>query len=224
MIQFNQVSLTLSGKPILKPFDLSIDQARVGIIGSNGGGKSSLVRLINGLLLPTEGEVLVDGFDTCKARKTVRQKVGFVFQNPDNQIVMPTVGEDFAFGLKNKGLSKDEIASLCEEFLTQYGLWEFKDSPAHLLSGGQKQLLAILGVLATKPEYIVFDEPTTLLDLRNRKKIAQLIDSLSIKVIMITHDLVLLNNFQRVLVLDEGVIKVDSSPKEAIKFYEDLMA
>lgn len=224
MIEFKQVNLFFDNRQILKDINVTFNESRIGIVGCNGGGKSSFIRLINGLLMPTTGEVWVDEHSTVKSKKKVRSQVGFVFQNPDNQIVMPTVAEDFAFGLKNQGVDKIRIAEQTEVMLKRYGLWALKDHPAYLLSGGQKQLLAIAGVLAMQPKYIVFDEPTTLLDLRNKRQIHKMINQLDQSVIVVSHDLELLQDFERIIVLDEGEIKFDGQAKVALAFYEALMA
>ncbi|SES70531.1 energy-coupling factor ABC transporter ATP-binding protein [Thorsellia anophelis] len=223
MIEFKEVSLSFDNNPILKEINLTLSESRIGIIGCNGGGKSSMIRLINALLLPTSGEVWVDDLLTKKNKKQVRQQVGFVFQNPDNQIVMPTVAEDFAFGLKNQGMDKSTRFATTELILKRYGLWEFRDHPAYLLSGGQKQLLAIAGVIAMQPKYIIFDEPTTLLDLRNKRLIEKTIQTLEQSAIVVSHDLQFLAHFDRIIVLDEGQVKYDGKPKEALAFYEALM-
>lgn len=223
MIEFKNVSLSFNERTILNNINTQLTESRIGIVGSNGGGKSSFVRLINALLLPTTGSVYVEGNLTVQDKKQVRRDVGFVFQNPDHQIVMPTVFEDFCFGLKNQHLPKETIQAYAEYYLQRLGLWDLKDNPATCLSGGQKQLLAIAGVLAMQPKYIVFDEPTTLLDLRNRRMIKQILAELSQKLIVVSHDLDLLADFDRILVLDSGCIKFDGQPTEAIAFYEALM-
>ena len=208
----------------LKGIDLTLREKRIGIVGSNGSGKSTFARLLNGLVLPTRGQVLVDGVDTAKNGKAVRRKVGFVFQNPDNQIVFPIVEEDVAFGLKGLKLPKAQRAALVEEVLDRYGLGRFRSHPSHTLSGGQKQLLALAGVLVTRPDCVVFDEPTTLLDLRNARMVARVIAELEQTVIIVTHDLKLLENFDRVIVFDQGKVIADDTPGSALAHYVERMA
>lgn len=222
-IDLQNVTLTLGNKTILQSINVTLQQQRIGVIGANGSGKSSFARLLNGLLLPSSGTVFIDGLDTKKDGKNVRRKVGFIFQNPDNQIIMPTIEEDIAFGLKNMKLSKEEIQKRSDDILALYDLKAIKTSSAHNLSGGQKQLLAICGVLVMEPEIMVFDEPTTMLDLRNKKRIAALINNLPQRVVLISHDLELLQDFDRVLVIDEGKIAYDGSANAAIEFYKTLM-
>lgn len=224
MIELKEVSHVYESGPVLQGVNLTLPERRIGVIGSNGSGKSTFVRLLNGLLLPSQGQVLVDSLNTREKAKEVRRRVGFVFQNPDNQIVFPVVEEDLAFGLKNLKLPPAEIESRITEVLARYDLQAFRQHSSHLLSGGQKQLLAISGVLVMQPAYVVFDEPTTLLDLRNRNRIVQVIRELPQTVIAVTHDLDLLSDFERVLVFDGGRIVKDAPPHEAVPFYRELMA
>src|SRR3954453_13942693 len=163
----------------LDGLDLRLTEHRVGVVGANGSGKSTFARLLNGLVVPSTGRVLVDGLDTRERLREVRRRVGFVFQDPDAQIVHPTVAEDVAYGLENQGVPPAERAARVAEILERYDLAGHADHPAHLLSGGQKQLLAIAGVLVMGPARIVFDEPTTLLDLLNARRIARVIDDLA---------------------------------------------
>ncbi|WP_243611266.1 energy-coupling factor ABC transporter ATP-binding protein [Shimia aestuarii] len=224
MIEIETVRLAYGDRTVLHDISLSLTERRIGIIGANGSGKSSFARLLNGLVLPSSGSVRIDGLDTRAKGKEVRRKVGFVFQNPDNQIVFPTVAEDLAFGMKNLRLPKDEIARKTDAILARYDLSDLRDHPAHLLSGGQKQLLAISGVLVMDPAYLVLDEPTTLLDLRNTRRIAAALEALAQTVILATHDLDLLEGFDRVLVFDEGRIVADDTPAAALPFYVERMA
>ncbi|MBK1624877.1 energy-coupling factor ABC transporter ATP-binding protein [Afifella marina] len=207
----------------LKGIDLTLNEKRIGIVGSNGSGKSTFARLLNGLLIPTSGQVLVDGLDTAKSGKAVRRKVGFVFQNPDNQIVFPIVEEDVAFGLKGLKLPAAQRGALVEEVLDRYGLGPFRSHPSHTLSGGQKQLLALAGVLITRPDCVVFDEPTTLLDLRNARRVAKVIAEMEETVIVVTHDLPLLQSFDRVIVFDQGRVIADDEPNSALARYVERM-
>jgi biotin transport system ATP-binding protein len=223
MIELRQVSHRFGDHQVLRDVSLTINERRVAVVGANGSGKSTFARLLNGLVVPDEGRVLVDGLDTRTDGKAVRRKVGFVFQDPDTQIVYPTVEEDIAFGLKNLKLDKAEIARRVGAVLARYGLTEHRTRPAHLLSGGQKQLLAICSVLVMEPVYVVFDEPTTLLDLRNKRKIVEIVAGLPQTAIFISHDLDLLGGFDRVLVFDGGRVVADDRPSAAIARYLELM-
>lgn len=166
-IVFDRVSHSFGERVVLKDVSLTLTERRVGILGANGSGKSTLARMINGLVLPDHGAVRVDGLDTKKSARAVRRKVGFVFTDPDRQILMPTVAEDIELSLSRHRLSRDERRQRAREVLDRFGLSGHADHPAHLLSGGQKQLLALAAVLVTEPAVVVADEPTTLLDLRN---------------------------------------------------------
>ncbi|HYI73011.1 MAG TPA: ABC transporter ATP-binding protein [Skermanella sp.] len=223
MIELKQVSHRFGDHPVLRDVSLSIAERRVAVVGANGSGKSTFARLLNGLVIPDEGTVTVDGLDTRTEGKAVRRKVGFVFQDPDTQIVYPTVEEDIAFGLKNLKLDKAEISRRVTAVLDRYGLTEHRTRSAHLLSGGQKQLLAICSVLVMEPAYVVFDEPTTLLDLRNKRKIVEIVAGLPQTAIFISHDLDLLGGFDRVLVFDGGRVVADDHPGPAIARYIELM-
>lgn len=223
MIEFNGVTQSFDGRVVLRNLDVKLIERRIGIVGSNGSGKSTFARLINGLQLPTSGMVEVDGYSTRTDAKSVRKKVGFVFQNPDNQIVFPLVEEDLAFGLKNIGCKKEDISGRIDMVLSRYDLQDFRYSPVHSLSGGQKQVVAISSVVIMEPDYIVFDEPTTLLDLRNKRRVAEVIRNLEQTAVVVTHDLDLLQEFDRVLVFDNGGIAIDDRPSSAVERYVEMM-
>jgi biotin transport system ATP-binding protein len=208
---------------VLDRVNLRLEENRIGIIGANGSGKSTFVRLLNGLVLPTAGTVRVDGLEPRRDGREVRRRVGFCFTDPDAQIVMPTVREDIAFGLRRRGLTRAEVDARVNHALATYGLEGHADHPAHLLSGGQKQLLALCSVLVTEPSVLVLDEPTTLLDLRNAAMVGDVVQSLVQQVLLVTHHLELLDGFERVLVFDEGRIVYDGPPVGAIAHYRGLM-
>lgn len=223
MIELRGVTHRFGSRVVLRGVDVRLTERRIGIIGANGSGKSTFARLLNGLVVPTEGSVIVDGFDTRTAGRQVRRRVGFVFTDPAAQIVMPTVAEDVAFGLRKLGLPREEVTRRVWTALETYGLAEYADHPAHLLSGGQLQLLALAGVLVMEPSTLVCDEPTTLLDLRNTRMVTKLLHDLPQRVILVTHHLEQLDGFDRVLVLDEGRIVADGTPAEAIPAYRKLL-
>ncbi|TSJ80801.1 MAG: energy-coupling factor ABC transporter ATP-binding protein [Candidatus Cardinium sp.] len=223
MVKIENVSVAFDGCYALKSISVTLHKKRIGIIGSNGSGKSTFARLINGLQLPSEGKVHIDHLSTDKDGKAIRRKVGFVFQNPDHQIIFPIVEDDMAFGLKNIGYNKEAINQTIDALLNAYGATHLRYRKSHLLSGGEKQLLAILAVLVMQPAYIVFDEPTTLLDLSNKRKILQMIAKLDQTIIMVTHDLDLLAHFDRVLVFEQGCLVIDDIPSVSIKAYQKLI-
>lgn len=223
-IAFEGVSHSYGERHVLADISLSLTEGRIGIVGANGSGKSTLARMINGLVLPTRGRVLVDELDTDSDGAQVRRKVGFVFTDPDNQIVMPTVAEDVAFSLHRQKLPKDVLAQRVSQMLEHFGLAGHADHPAHLLSGGQKQLLALAAVLIIEPEVLIADEPTTLLDLRHTRTVATALHSLKQQLIVVTHQVDLLRDFDRVIVLHEGAVYADDAPAAALQAYLRLMA
>ncbi|MDX6740866.1 ABC transporter ATP-binding protein [Actinocorallia sp. A-T 12471] len=222
MIEFAGVGHRYGERVVLSGVDLRLPERRVAFVGANGSGKSTLARTINGLVRPSEGRTLVDGLDAVRDAGKVRRRVGFVFANPDSQIVMPTAGEDVAFSLRRSGLSKAERAKRAAEILTSYGLGDHLEHPAHLLSGGQKQILALCAMLVRDPAILVCDEPTTLLDLRNKRRFVDLLHTLEQQVVLVTHDLDLLGGFDRVVVLDHGKVVADDAPGPALRFYREL--
>ncbi len=213
-----------AGRPVLHDVEVTLTERRIGVVGANGSGKSTFVRLLNGLVLPDEGRVRVNGLDTRDDSRSVRRLVGFCFTNPDAQIVMPTVREDVAFGLRRRKRPTGEVRARVDEALARYGLDGHADHPAHLLSGGQKQMLALASVLVTEPEVLVLDEPTTLLDLRNARRVADTVAALPQQVLLVTHHLDLLDDYERVLVFDEGRLVHDGPPAASVAHYRDLMA
>ncbi|TFD62519.1 ABC transporter ATP-binding protein [Cryobacterium suzukii] len=223
VICFDQVGQSFGDRRVLRDVNLSLTEHRIGIVGANGSGKSTLVRMINGLVTPTSGTVTVDGQNVARHAREVRRKVGFIFTNPDNQIVMPTVQEDVAFTLRRRGLSPAEIAERTAAALEQFGLSEHAEHPAHRLSGGQKQLLALAAVLVAEPATIVADEPTTLLDARNARRIGELLQTLPQQVIVVTHHLHLVEEFDRVIVIEEGTVVADGAPAQSLAAYLALL-
>lgn len=216
MFEFTDVSVKKDLRFLLQNISLRIDEKRTGIIGLNGSGKSTFAKLLNGLELPTSGQISFNGQSDVKAR---RRGVGFVFQNPDNQIVYPVVEDDLRFGLKNLRLSRAEMDQRLDEVVTRFNLGPLLNRFAHQLSGGERQMVALAGVLVMQPEVIVFDEPTTLLDLKNKRMLINAIHGLSQHVVMITHDLDLLRPFDRVIHIDGGKIKQDGAPDEVLDSY-----
>lgn len=223
VIEVREVSHAYGERAVLHEIDVTLSERRIGVIGANGSGKSTFARLLNGLIIPDAGHVRVDGLDTRADGRAVRQRVGFVFTDPDAQIVMPTVAEDVAFGLRGHGLSRAETERLVSDRLAEFGLADHAEHPAHLLSGGQKQLLALCSVLATEPKVLVCDEPTTLLDLPNTHRVLNLLDSLPQQVILVTHDLDAVTRCERVLVFHDGSIAFDGVPADAVAHYRSLV-
>ncbi len=222
LIELQDVSVARGDRPVLHHITLQLQQHRIGIVGANGSGKSTLVRLFNGLVPPGSGTVRVNGIDPVRHPRDVRREVGFVFQNPDHQIVMPHVQEDLAFGLRNQGVSRSEAAQRVTEGLRQLDIESLADRLCHTLSGGEKQLVALAAVLVMQPRVLVMDEPTTLLDLRHRRRLGRLLDTLSQPAIVVSHDLDWLEHFDRIVVIEQGRVVCQDVPEVALAHYRAL--
>lgn len=198
------------------------------ILGRNGSGKSTIAKNFNGLFIPTEGVILVDNIDTRDEEKIwdIRQNVGMVFQNPDNQIVATVVEEDVAFGPENLGVPSEEIRSRVDSALNKVKMFEFKRNAPHLLSGGQKQRVAIAGILAMEPKCIIFDEATSMLDPSGRKEIIEIMKKLNkdlgITIITITHYMNEAAEADRIIVMDKGEIRLQGTPREIFQNVEEI--
>jgi len=210
--------------PILHPVSLELTEARIAVIGANGSGKSTLLRLINGLLLPSSGSVSVDGADTARQGTLVRRRVGFVFTDPLSQLVMPTGRDDVELSLRRSIRNAAGRRAAAERVLDRFGLLHLADRSIYDLSGGERQLMALAAVLATDPEVLVADEPSTLLDLRNTVRLRSILAGLPQQVIFTTHDLDFAADAQRVLVVDGGRIVSDGPPEASIAAYRQLAA
>lgn len=222
-ISFDRASVAYDSDVVLQPQTLKLAEQRIGIIGSNGSGKSTLVRLINGLIEPSSGTVTYNGLDVSERGKEVRKKVGFIFSDAEAQIVMPQVRDDIAFSLRRFKLPKAEVKQRVDDMLDRFQLTDLAENSPHTLSGGEKQMLALAAVLVIEPETVIADEPTTLLDMRNRRRIIRELTSLEQQVIVVTHDIDMLTDFDRVLCVNDGDIAFDGAPREAIAFYTELM-
>lgn len=207
-----------SNRPVLKNIHATVCRGEfIAVIGPNGSGKSTLARLISGLLQPTGGKVIIDGLEAGDpaAGDAIRQRVGLVLQNPDNQLVAAAVEEDVAFGPENLNLPPDQVRRLVDNALDAVGLQHLRRRPPHLLSGGEKQRLAIAGLLALKPSVLVLDEPTSMLDPLGRQGVVRVLRSLADAgkaVVMITHHMDEAARADRIWVLDGGVLAADDSP------------
>lgn len=220
-------------RTVLNNVSMTLEEGEfVGLIGANGSGKTTLARCLNGLFLPSLGQVRIDGMATHEADRMldIRRQVGMVFQNPDNQIVATTVERELAFGLENLGVPFDQMRTVIDEALRHYDLLEYRFHPPHRLSGGERQRLALAAVMAMQPKYLILDEPTSLLDPRNRQDIltrirmllAQKSDSGGIGVLLITQYPEETLDCDRLLVLAHGQIVRNGPPQEIFAEIEFL--
>ncbi|MFQ6113874.1 MAG: ATP-binding cassette domain-containing protein [bacterium] len=221
---------------VLNGIDLTIREGEsIGLIGPNGSGKTTLGRCLNGLLLPTEGDVWVDDLNTKESANLaeIRRRVGMVFQNPENQIVSTTVEREIAFGLENLGVPYQEMHEIVDDKLLQFDLQKYRQHPPHLLSGGEMQRLALASVMAMSPKYLIFDEPSSLLDPASRKALLSLISELHLKskkkepseqitTLFITQYPEEVLGFDRLLVLHEGRIAFDDEPDQIFQKVDEL--
>jgi len=217
------------GVAVFEDLNLTVEEGSfVAVLGSNGCGKSTLAKHFNSILLPCGGKVYVSGMDTADPEKliAVRRTVGMVFQNPDNQIVANVVEEDVAFGPENLGVAAPAIRQRVDNALKQVGMYEYRNHAPHLLPGGQKQRIAIAGVIAMEPKCIVLDEPTAMLDPKGRREVMDTIGRLNkekgITVVLITHHMNEAAQAQRVVVLDKGKVALDGTPRQVFSQVETL--
>jgi len=223
MIRFKNVNFSYGEKVVLEDIDLEIRKGEfIGVIGSNGSGKTTLLKLMNGLLLPTSGEVEVDGKKTSIQEQNweIKKLAGYVFQNPENQIVGVTVEEDLVFGMENIGLSPSEMRKRIKEVLKFVGLEGYEERSVSSLSGGQKQRLAIASVLAIGPKYFLLDEPTSMLDPNGRREVLEVLERLRHSgktIVMVSHDLEELMECDRFLFIHERKILIDASPLNTLR-------
>ena len=231
IISFKNVHFTYPGddQESLCGIDLDIAAGSfVAVLGHNGSGKSTLAKHMNAILVPDEGQVLIDGIDTADEERIidVRRTVGMVFQNPDNQIVANVVEDDVAFAPENLGVPPEEIRRRVDEALKQVDMYDFRMHAPHLLSGGQKQRVAIAGVIAMQPHIIVLDEPTAMLDPQGRREVIETVERLNreegITVVLITHHMNEAEHADRVVVMNEGRVAMDGAPREVFAQVEKL--
>ena len=220
MLEFRNVFFSYEpGTPVLDNLSFHIRKGEtVGLIGANGAGKSTIMKLMLGLL-PAQGEILVDGMPVTKQNlPPIRQKIGFVLQDSDNQMFMPTVYEDMIFGPRNYGLSREEADARVDRVLRELGLENLKHRHNHKISGGEKRMAAIATILAMEPEMIVMDEPSTALDPVNRRRVISTINSRKETKLIASHDLdMILDTCQRVILLNHGRIVADGEAETILR-------
>jgi len=223
-ILFEDAGVRLGDADVLRGVSLALDARTTAVIGENGSGKSTLARLAGGLVTATTGSVRVLGLDPARRSAELRRRVAFVFSNPDTQIVMPTVAEDVAFSLRAERLSRAETAARVADALARFGLADLADRPAHDLSGGQKQLLAVCGALVREPELVIADEPTAYLDARNARRVADhLLSDAGHRLVLVTHDLALARRCEEAVLVEDGRATAVGEPAEVVAAYEELL-
>ena len=225
MIEFKNVSFSYEKEhPVIKNMSFRIEKGEaVGLIGANGAGKSSMLKVLLGLL-PHDGEILVNGIPLCKQNLAqIRRVLGFVLQNSDNQMFMPTVYDDMMFGLLNYGMSKDDAERRVDAVLEQLGLTQLKNKYNHKISGGEKRMAAVATVLAMEPEVIIMDEPSVSLDPYNRRAVINVINSLTQTKIIASHDLdMIMETCRRVILISDGQIVASGDVNEILRNKELL--
>lgn len=230
LVEFKNVSFRYSEEQpwVLKNLSFKIyENEFVAIIGHNGSGKSTIAKLVNGLLFPQEGEILINNISVNEETIwDIRREIGMVFQNPDNQFVGATVQDDVAFGMENRGIPRDEMVKRIDETLHAVRMQDYRMTEPHRLSGGQKQRVAIASVLAISPQVLILDEATAMLDPKGRKEIMQTVSELSeqrgLSLISITHDLAEVTQAERVIVMNQGEIWAEATPREIFSKRDEL--
>ena len=222
-IEILSASVFYGKEKILEDLSLSITEQRVGFIGRNGSGKTTLLRILAGLQELNSGKVLIDGTEVAKKRKEAIEKVGIIFQNPDHQIIFPTVGEELRFGLTQLGLKKNEADLKVIACLKKYDKIDWFERSISTLSQGQKHLVCLLSVLLMKPKVLLLDEPFTGIDIPTQLKLEHYLSSLKQTIIHVSHVPETFENYQRLIWMDEGIIQADGTPKTVIKKYRTAM-
>ena len=218
-IEIKDLAYAIEGKDILSGLNLYLAQRRIGIVGRNGSGKSTFARIVSGLVAPTSGSVSVNGRNLAKDRRAAIREVGILFQNPEHQIIFPTVGEEIAFGLEQQGLKKAEAAREVETVLEQFGLSHWKEAHIATLSQGQKHLVCLMAISAMKPKLLVLDEPFAGLDIPTKAQMNRYLSLYEGSLLHITHDPADLDGYDNVVWIDQGTIRQSGSRAEVMNSY-----
>jgi biotin transport system ATP-binding protein len=218
-LTFRTVGLERGSRAVFDGFSLELREQRIGLVGNNGSGKSSLLRLAAGLLMPDSGEVLAWTLETRANRRDLARHIGFLFQNPEHQILFPTVEEEIAFGLIEGGMAVRDANARARTLLAEHGCAGWEGRATHALSDGQKQLVCLLAVIAPNPSILLLDEPFSSLDLPTRLDIQRRLHALPQRLVMASHDLDLLAGFDRLIWLDAGRVRMDGVPDAVLAAY-----
>ncbi len=222
-IVLSGAGLVLQGRQVLADLSLRLSEPRIGIVGRNGSGKTSLLRLIAGLVPASTGSVRIAGLDPGKDRKAMLRKLGILFQNPDHQILFPTVAEELAFGLVQQGQSRAEAAARVAALLEAEGRAHWAGAPTHTLSQGQRQYLCLLAVLAMAPDWLLLDEPYAALDLPTQARLRRHLAGLTQRTVVISHDPVAVADMDRVIWLEAGRLRADGPPDDVLPAFRAEM-
>lgn len=223
LIALEAVDYAPSGVSVLTGISFQSDARRIGIIGRNGSGKTSLARVMAGLVAPDRGQVRIAGVDVAGDRKAALGCIGILFQNPDHQIIFPTVEEEVAFGLAQMGLSKSDVAARVSEILGQFGKAHWAPAAIHQLSQGQRQLVCLMSVLAMKPKVIILDEPFAGLDIPTALHLRRILAGLEVTLVVISHDPDVVRGYDRALWLEGGQVAQDGAPDDVLPVFEARM-
>lgn len=215
-IKIEAIEFAIDGVAVLGPLSANFIEKRISIIGRNGSGKSTLARLMSGLITPTRGQVHINDIDIAKDRKAALKTVGIMFQNPDHQIIFPTVGEEIAFGLRQLGYSKSDVEDKLRAILEQFAKQDWYNRNVMTFSQGQRQLICLMSVLAMEPKVLILDEPFSGLDIPTTRALREILDNLDQTIIHITHDPAVATNADRVIWIDEGLIVKDGHPSDVL--------
>ena len=223
LIDLNDVAYAAEGKRILSGITLRADERRIGIVGRNGSGKTSLARVMAGLIQTDQGLVRIDGADVAQDRKAALRRVGILFQNPDHQIIFPTVEEEIAFGLTQMGLSKSDVKRGVKDVLQRFDKQHWAPAAIHQLSQGQRQLVCLMSVLSMAPKVIILDEPFAGLDIPTTRQLERVLASLDLTIVHITHSPHAVRDYDRVVWIDEGRVVRDGAPLAVLPAFSRRM-
>jgi biotin transport system ATP-binding protein len=224
LLSLEKVDLRIDGRDVLRGVSCVSDARRVAVLGRNGSGKTTLARVMAGLQVPTGGTVRIAGVDVARDRRGALGAVGILFQNPDHQIIFPTVAEELAFGLKQAGLSKADVAARVAQTLAQFGKAAWHDAAIHRLSQGQRQLVCLMAILAMAPKVIILDEPFAGLDIPTAMHLTRVLDAAAAVLVHITHDPRMIAGYNHALWIDGGCVQMQGAVAMVAPAFQDAMA